>query len=69
MIRRLEVVRIKGQEKGGINEFGRVFGKDVDGRYFVSNLNMPFQGTISALFERHEIEGESEWRSETVTRN
>ena len=52
----LDVVKIKRFKPGHMNEFGIINFINNDGTYHVSNMNMPFQGTISANFNRNEIE-------------
>lgn len=51
-----DTVRIKGQPKGSMNEFGRVLGVDFNGLIWVSNLNSPFSGTISEKFRKEDLE-------------
>ena len=51
-----QMVRIKGEKPGSINEFAHVRGVFDDGTYWVSNLNMPFSGSISAIVTDKDIE-------------
>ena len=61
--KRNQQVRIVGERVGGINEFGRVDsikktivnGECTRIEYFVTNLNMPYQGTISKWMVESEI--------------
>ena len=48
-----ETVRIVGEAKGSINEFARVTQISDEG-YHVSNINMPYVGSINAWM--HEVE-------------
>ncbi len=51
-----EFVSIKKYPKGDINEKGRIVTVYPDGRYWVANMNMPFAGTISGIFNEDELE-------------
>ena len=51
-----EFVRIKQYEESGINGYGRVSYIKEDGRVFVTNMNMPFLGTVNNLFDEDELE-------------
>jgi hypothetical protein len=42
-----ETVRVVGKKKGSTDEFARITNILEDGRYWISNMNMPFDGTIS----------------------
>jgi hypothetical protein len=58
MIKRGDTVRILGEVKDSINEFATVQSPhplDED-RYWVANLNQPFQGTISKYMYADEFE-------------
>jgi hypothetical protein len=44
-----ENVRVVGEKRGSYNEFARVVEIMEDGRYWIANMNMPYQGTISAI--------------------
>lgn len=51
-----EFVRIKRYAEDGINGYGRVGYIEDDGRYFVTNMNMPFLGTVNNFFNEDELE-------------
>lgn len=51
-----QMVRVKGVPKGDPDEFAHVRAVYDDGTYWISNLNMPFSGTISAVVTAQEIE-------------
>lgn len=51
-----EKVRILKYPEGDINEFGFIQGFNDDKRYWVSNMNMPFQGTVSEIFDETELD-------------
>lgn len=51
-----QMVRVKGVSKGDPDEFAHVRAVYDDGTYWISNLNMPFSGTISAVVSANEIE-------------
>jgi hypothetical protein len=53
---RFEVVRVKGEPKGSINEFARIQGIMGASLYWIANLNMPFSGTISRWAKADELE-------------
>lgn len=51
-----ETVRVKGKRVGSIDEFAVVRGVYENGIYWISNLNMPFAGTISDVVSENKIE-------------
>lgn len=51
-----QMVRIKGEKPGSINEYAKVRAVYDDGTYWIANLNSPFSGTISAVVAAEEIE-------------
>lgn len=56
-----EVVRIKGEKKGSMNEKAvvralRTNPATGEKGYWISNMNMPFQGTLSGFVTKKEIE-------------
>lgn len=58
MIRIGDTVRINGEEKDSINEFATITSQhpfDED-RYWITNLNQPWQGTISKYMYTEEFE-------------
>lgn len=50
-----EVVVINQYIGDQYNEQGRVNSIMDDGRYWVTNMNMPFMGTVSDFFEEDEL--------------
>jgi len=50
-----EVVVINQYIGDQYNEQGRVNSIMDDGRYWVTNMNMPFMGTVSDFFEEEEL--------------
>ena len=51
-----EHVRIlKVKDEDNINAYGRISFIGEDGRYWVSNFNMPYCGTISEFFNEEDI--------------
>lgn len=55
MFKRNEIVRVVGEPKGSINEFARIDTVYDDGRFWITNMNMPFLGTISKIVAESEI--------------
>lgn len=51
-----EHVRVKGIPVGDPDEFAWVQGVYEDGRYWITNINMPYMGTISAIVSSDKIE-------------
>lgn len=51
-----QMVRVKGEKPGSINEYADVRAVYDDGTYWIANLNMPFSGTISKIVTAQEIE-------------
>lgn len=51
-----EIVIIKMFRGSETNERGRINHISSDGRYWVTNMNMPFQGTVSDYFWSDELE-------------
>lgn len=51
-----QTVRILSQPEGSENEFGHVNSLPDRGKVWVSNFNMPFQGTISEFYSPEDIE-------------
>lgn len=49
-------VRINKYPEDSINAYGRVIGYDPNnGKWWVTNMNMPYMGTISAWFSEDEL--------------
>ena len=44
-----EHVRVRGEHKGSINEFARILKIYDNGDVWISNMNMPYLGTISEI--------------------
>jgi hypothetical protein len=55
-LKRYQLVRVKGEKRGSINEYARVCAVYDDGTIWIANLNMPFIGTISKIVTDQEIE-------------
>lgn len=51
-----QIVRVKGEKPGSINEYAHVRAVYDDGTYWIANLNMPFSGSISEVVTEQEIE-------------
>ena len=51
-----QMVRIKGMPEGCADEFAHVRGVYKDGTYWISNMNMPFSGSISEIVTADKIE-------------
>ena len=51
-----EIVTIKEYRDDEYNCEGRINTIMEDGKYWVTNMNMPFMGTISAAFTEDELE-------------
>ncbi len=51
-----DYVRIKKYPKNGSDGYGRVVGILPDGRYWVSNMNMPFCGNVNDYFQEQDLE-------------
>jgi hypothetical protein len=51
-----EHVRVKGMRMGSPDEFARIAYIKEDGVYFVTNMNMPYQGTINQFMTEDKIE-------------
>jgi len=49
-------VRIVGKPHGDINEFGRVTAIDDAKGIHVSNINMPYCGTVCRWFDKDQVE-------------
>lgn len=50
-----ETVKINKYDGDQYNEVGRVNSITEDGRYWVTNMNMPFMGTVSDFFDEDEL--------------
>lgn len=51
-----EMVRVKGEKPGSINEFAIVKHVYDSGKIWIANLNAPFAGTLSDVVEPDFIE-------------
>lgn len=51
-----QTVRVKAMPKGSADEYAAIRGIYKNGTYWISNLNMPFSGSISEIVTADEIE-------------
>ena len=51
-----DIVRIKKYKENSANAYGRVDGNPTDDKVWVTNLNMPFSGTVCGFLKPDEIE-------------
>ena len=51
-----EEVRVVGEKPGSRNEYAVIRGIYENGTYWIANMNMPYQGTISDVVSVNKIE-------------
>ncbi len=56
MFARNDIVRVKSEKPGSINEFAIVKAVYTSGKVWIANLNSPFAGTISDVVDLDTIE-------------